>query len=53
MLEMKARCNLCNAEFDMDEMGLGMFERSEAMIEHETTHEERVVWNYQGAKNVD
>lgn len=23
-----------------------------AMADHEATHEERVIWNYQGAKNV-
>jgi hypothetical protein len=52
-LEMKARCNRCGEEFDMDYMGLGMFEGSQAMKDHETTHAEMVVWNYQGAKNVD
>jgi hypothetical protein len=53
MLEMKARCDQCDEEFDMEYMGLGMFERSQAMTDHEATHEERVVWNYQGVKNVD
>jgi len=48
---MKARCDQCDQEFDMDYMGLGMFERSQAMIDHEQTHTERVVWNYQGAKD--
>jgi hypothetical protein len=52
MLEMKARCDQCGEEFDMEYMGLGMFEKSQAMADHEATHEERVVWNYQGAKDV-
>lgn len=52
MLEMKARCDLCGEEFYMHYMGVGMFERSQVMIDHEATHDERVVWNYQGAKNV-
>ena len=51
MLGMKARCDQCDAEFDMDYMGLGMFARSQAMIDHEATHEEMVVWHYQGAKD--
>lgn len=52
MLGMKARCDQCDEEFDMSYMGVGMFEKSRAMADHETTHAERVVWNYQGAKNV-
>ena len=52
MLEMRARCDVCDEEFDMEYMGIGMFQKSGAMIEHEATHKERVVWNYQGAKNV-
>ena len=47
MLEMKARCDLCDEVFDMDEIGLGIFQKSQAMADHEATHDERVVWNYQ------
>ncbi len=52
MLGMKARCDQCDKEFDMSYMGVGMFEKSRAMAEHEATHTTRVVWNYQGAKDV-
>jgi hypothetical protein len=49
MLAMKARCDQCDEEFDMEYMGVGMFQKSQAMAEHEATHTELVVWNYQGA----
>ena len=41
---MKAKCCVCGEEFQLESVGHGMYQMSEAMKEHQKEHNEKVSW---------
>jgi len=50
---MKAKCCVCGEEFQLESVGHGMYQMSEAMKEHQKEHNEKVSWELTDVEPVD
>ena len=50
---MKARCNICGKELELESVGHGMYQMSKDMEEHQREHTEKVSWELTDTESTD